>query len=60
MRVQGLIVCLVLNLILLFAVLVPQADAVIVISEILADPPAGAAGDANGDGVTSSNDDEFI
>ena len=30
------------------------------ISEILADPPAGAAGDANGDGVANRSADEFI
>lgn len=30
------------------------------INEILADPPAGLAGDANQDGVTSSTADEFL
>ena len=30
------------------------------INEYLADPPDGAAGDANGDGVTSSSQDEFV
>ena len=32
----------------------------VVINEILADPPSGAAGDANGDGVRSAIQDEFI
>jgi uncharacterized protein (TIGR03437 family) len=32
----------------------------IVINELLADPPDGAAGDANHDGVRSGTDDEFI
>jgi hypothetical protein len=30
------------------------------INEYLADPPAGAAGDANGDGTTDSSQDEFV
>ncbi len=30
------------------------------INEFLADPPAGAAGDANGDGTTSTSQDEFV
>lgn len=38
----------------------PAAEAMILINEILADPPTGLAGDANGDGVGSSNDDEFV
>lgn len=32
----------------------------LVITEILADPPAGAAGDANGDGTRDPADDEFV
>ena len=32
----------------------------IVINEFLADPPDGAAGDANRDGVRSTSDDEFV
>ncbi len=32
----------------------------IVINEFLADPPPGSAGDANGDGVRNSSEDEFI
>jgi hypothetical protein len=32
----------------------------LVINEYLADPPAGAAGDANGDGTRSSSQDEFV
>ncbi len=34
--------------------------ATIVINEILADPPAGQSGDANGDGTRHSSEDEFI
>lgn len=32
----------------------------LVITEMLADPPKGAAGDANGDGVRDPADDEFV
>ena len=32
----------------------------LVITEILADPPPGAAGDANGDGVRDPSEDEFL
>ena len=32
----------------------------IAITEILADPPDGAAGDANGDGIRDPSDDEFV
>jgi hypothetical protein len=35
-------------------------EALILINEILADPPAGSNGDANADGVRSAIDDEFI
>ena len=38
----------------------PLAEATIVISEVLADPPTGAAGDANQDGQRSTYEDEFI
>jgi hypothetical protein len=36
-----------------------EADG-LVITEILADPPPGPSGDANGDGVRSPSDDEFV
>ncbi len=36
------------------------AYSMIVINEILADPPAGLLGDANGDGLRSSTADEFV
>ncbi|MBT3603348.1 MAG: T9SS type A sorting domain-containing protein [Candidatus Latescibacteria bacterium] len=36
------------------------AKEVVVINEVLADPPAGSGGDANGDGVRNSNEDEFV
>ena len=38
----------------------PLAEATIVISEVLADPPTGAAGDANQDGQRNTYEDEFI
>ncbi|HLF17557.1 MAG TPA: lamin tail domain-containing protein [Candidatus Omnitrophota bacterium] len=49
-------------LVLLFVLLVvaPRAQAFVVINEIFADPAAGLAGDANGDGVRSQTDDEFL
>lgn len=31
-----------------------------IVNEVLFDPPAGAAGDANGDGTRSASEDEFI
>ncbi|MFA6108649.1 MAG: lamin tail domain-containing protein, partial [Candidatus Latescibacterota bacterium] len=37
-----------------------RGDLRLMITEILADPPAGPAGDANGDGVTDANQDEFV
>ncbi|MEK6299387.1 MAG: lamin tail domain-containing protein [Acidobacteriota bacterium] len=40
-----------------FTVTVPTQ---LIINEYLADPPDGIAGDANGDGVRDSNDDEFV
>ena len=36
-----------------------RAEAVVVINEVLADPPAGI-GDANGDGIVSATQDEFV
>lgn len=41
-------------------IFVQQAAAFIVINEILADPAAGLAGDANNDGVRSASNDEFV
>ncbi|NNF03009.1 MAG: T9SS type A sorting domain-containing protein, partial [Rhodothermales bacterium] len=38
----------------------PLPPLTIVINEVLADPPSGAAGDANGDGTRSSSEDEFV
>lgn len=37
-----------------------SASAQLIINEVLYDPPAGLAGDANGDGVRSATEDEFI
>jgi hypothetical protein len=34
--------------------------AALIINEVLYDPPAGAAGDANGDGTRDANQDEFV
>jgi len=39
---------------------VRTSEALILINEILADPPAGLSGDANRDGVRSASDDEFV
>jgi hypothetical protein len=41
-------------------VIVAGANSPVVLNEILADPPADLAGDANGDGVRSTADDEFV
>ena len=38
----------------------PLAEATVVISEVLADPPSGAAGDANQDGQRDTYEDEFV
>ncbi len=40
--------------------LASPVESYILISEVLADPPSGAVGDANGDGVVSSSGDEFV
>jgi len=37
-----------------------SAEAVVVINEVLADPPSGNRGDANGDGTQNSYEDEFV
>ena len=38
----------------------PEPDWPILITEVLADPPSGAAGDANQDGTRSTYEDEFV
>ena len=48
-----------LCIVLVWALRPGRADAVMVINEILADPPS-LTGDANGDGIISSTQDEFI
>ena len=54
-------VCLRYNLVLLTLLSLPSlAAAAIVISEVLADPPEGQAGDANRDGQYDLHEDEFI
>ena len=40
--------------------IIPKPDYPLFISEVLADPPSGAAGDANRDGQRDSYQDEFI
>ena len=57
MRLKNGIIMLSFLGILLFS---HNAEAFIFINEILADPPAGLSGDANGDGLTSSTQDEFV
>lgn len=42
------------------ALLASGAEGSLIITEILADPPAGLEGDANNDGVRSSSADEFV
>jgi hypothetical protein len=41
-------------------VTVTAAGSAVAINELLADPPAGLDGDANGDGVRDTADDEFV
>ncbi len=50
----------ILGIVLLSIGLSVRAEAAIFITEILADPPAGLAGDANNDGTRSSSGDEFV
>lgn len=57
MRLNVMMVCAGLGILLFMG---GQAGASVFITEILADPPSGLAGDSNGDGITSSRDDEFI
>ena len=54
---KGMARLLLLVLLLAFASL---AEANVVISEVLADPPNGLAGDANGDSKRDTYEDEFI
>ena len=59
-RLMGMC-CLRYHLALLTLLLLPSlAAANVVISEVLADPPAGPAGDANRDGQPDPHEDEFI
>ncbi len=45
---------------MLLLLVIPKAEAFIMINEILADPPVGIAGDANNDGIGSWSRDEFV
>ncbi len=38
----------------------PPPTLTVIINEVLADPPSGTPGDANGDGTRSSSQDEFV
>jgi hypothetical protein len=42
------------------ATVIAGSDSPVVLNEILADPPPDLAGDANGDGVRGTADDEFV
>jgi len=57
MRIKKIIFPLILINVILSA---QDASAFIFINEILADPPAGLVGDANGDGISSIFQDEFV
>ena len=57
MRMKGIVFCLMVVVALCWS---SKAHALILITEVLADPAAGLAGDANGDGIRSSTQDEFI
>lgn len=52
-------VTFVFTLLLVFF-LASSSEALVLINEILADPPAGLSGDANADGIRHSSQDEFI
>ncbi len=58
MRARYLIIPAVILVLLLASV--PARAASIVINEFLADPATGILGDANGDGLSSSTQDEFV
>ncbi len=60
MKLRGKFIVWFLVLLLGASINLSEALAFIAINEILADPPAGIAGDANGDGVGSSTQDEFV
>ena len=57
---QALCPIMVTLLLVLLVGIIPARAATIVINEILADPAADLAGDANGDGVRGTYDDEFV
>ncbi|HNR12774.1 MAG TPA: lamin tail domain-containing protein, partial [Thermodesulfobacteriota bacterium] len=57
-RARYLIIPAVILVLLLASV--PARAASIVINEFLADPATGILGDANGDGLSSSTQDEFV
>ena len=57
---KGRLCCFSLLMVLLLDNYMPAQAATIVINEIFGDPAAGLAGDANGDGVRHSYNDEFV
>jgi hypothetical protein len=53
--------CFILGMLIVFLGMgQTNAGAFVFIDEIFADPASGLAGDANGDGVRSSTNDEFV
>ena len=50
----------ILGAILSSIIIAGRVEASLLITEILADPPTGLAGDANNDGTRSSSGDEFV
>ncbi|MFE8071715.1 lamin tail domain-containing protein [Marinobacteraceae bacterium S3BR75-40.1] len=49
-----------LSAVVLTAIISPVTTAAPILTEVLADPASGLAGDANGDGIRSSSQDEFV
>ena len=50
----------VFSLFLFFALMCNPLSAQLIINEVLFDPPSSISGDANGDGIRSASEDEFI
>ena len=52
--------CIIFLMALIVLMTASSARASIILNEILADPASGLSGDANGDGVRSGTNDEFV